>query len=141
MIKTQPISILKLFLLYIRFLWPKHLWKGNLNKLVRGNWCKVFNWSMSQIIQSSFPIMLVIHNIFRLFNRFGVCCLFIVSSASSSISENCTYIQNPSFPSVYSSETALTYTINKVCFICSCSFLTVTPIPLVKWFQLTQLLR
>lgn len=44
---------------------------------------------------------------------FGVCCLFIVSSASSSISENCTYIQNPSFPSVYSSETALTYTINK----------------------------
>ena len=115
--------------------------KGNLNKLVRGNWCKVFNWCMLQIKWSSFPNMLVIHNIFLLLNRFGVCCLFIVSSASSSISENCTYIQNPSFPSVYSSETALTYTINKVCFICSCSFLTVAPIPLVTWFQLTQFLR
>jgi len=44
---------------------------------------------------------------------FGVCCLFIVSLASSSISENCTYIQNPSFPSVYTSETALSYKINK----------------------------
>ena len=59
---------------------------------VRGNWCKVFYWCMLQIIWSSFPNMLVI---FLLFNRFGVCCLFIVSSASSSISENCTYIQNP----------------------------------------------
>ena len=45
--------------------------------------------------------------------RFGVCCLFIVSSASTTISENCTYIQNPSFPSVYADTTALTYTINK----------------------------
>ena len=45
--------------------------------------------------------------------RFGVCCLFIVSSTSDTINQNCTYIQNPSFPSVYSSQTALTYTINK----------------------------
>ena len=44
---------------------------------------------------------------------FGVCCLFIVSSTSDTINQNCTYIQNPSFPSVYSSQTALTYTINK----------------------------
>ena len=45
--------------------------------------------------------------------RFGVCCLFIVSATSTTINENCTYIQNPSFPSVYADTTALTYTINK----------------------------
>ena len=44
---------------------------------------------------------------------FGVCCLFIVTATSDTIDQNCTYIQNPSFPSVYSSQTALTYTINK----------------------------
>jgi len=44
---------------------------------------------------------------------FGVCCLFIVTATSTTIDQNCTYIQNPSFPSVYSSQTALTYTINK----------------------------
>ena len=45
--------------------------------------------------------------------RFGVCCLFIVSATSTTINENCTYIQNPSFPSVYADTTSLTYTINK----------------------------
>merc|ERR1719272_1502012 len=44
---------------------------------------------------------------------FGVCCLFIVSATSTTISENCTYIQNPSYPSVYADTTALSYTINK----------------------------
>merc|ERR1711971_1251020 len=44
---------------------------------------------------------------------FGVCCLFVVSSTSTTISENCTYIQNPSYPSVYSDTASLTYTINK----------------------------
>jgi len=44
---------------------------------------------------------------------FGVCCLFIVSATSDTIDQNCTYIQNPSFPSVYSSQTALSYVINK----------------------------
>ena len=45
--------------------------------------------------------------------RFGVCCLFIVTATSTTINENCTYIQNPSFPSVYADTTSLTYTINK----------------------------
>ena len=36
-----------------------------------------------------------------------------MSDTSRTINENCTYIQNPSFPSVYSAQTALTYTINK----------------------------
>jgi len=44
---------------------------------------------------------------------FGVCCLFIVTATSTTINENCTYIQNPSFPSVYADTTSLTYTINK----------------------------
>ena len=45
---------------------------------------------------------------------FGICCLFTLSSSSSlTVSQNNTYIQNPSFPSVYTDTTALTYTINK----------------------------
>jgi len=44
---------------------------------------------------------------------FGVCCLFIVTATSTTIDQNCTYIQNPSFPSAYSSATALAYKINK----------------------------
>ena len=55
-----------------------------------------------------------------LFIRFGVCCLFVVSSTSTTISENCTYIQNPSYPSVYSETSSLTYTINK-CAASVCS--------------------
>jgi len=44
---------------------------------------------------------------------FGVCCLFTVQSASEEINQNCTYIQNPSFPTAYTETTALTYTIKK----------------------------
>ena len=44
---------------------------------------------------------------------FGVCCLFLVSEVSTVINENCTYIRNPGFPSVYSATNALTYTIQK----------------------------
>jgi hypothetical protein len=45
--------------------------------------------------------------------RFGVCCLFLVTSTSATISQNCTYLQNPSFPSAYSGTGALSYTISK----------------------------
>lgn len=44
---------------------------------------------------------------------FGVCCLFIVSTSGQTITQNCTYIRNPNFPGVYSSTSAITYTINK----------------------------
>jgi len=47
---------------------------------------------------------------------FGVCCLFTLGSTTASgttISQNNTYIQNPSFPAVYSDSSAITYTINK----------------------------
>jgi len=50
---------------------------------------------------------------------FGVCCLFITQTSGTTISQNCSYIQNPNFPSAYGSETAATYTIakcsNEVC--------------------------
>ncbi len=48
-----------------------------------------------------------------IFFRFGVCCLFVVTTGGTEITENCTYLQNPNFPSTYSSTSALTYTVNK----------------------------
>ena len=36
---------------------------------------------------------------------FGVCCVFTVSDASS-VHENCTYVQNPSFPASDTASTA-----------------------------------
>ena len=45
--------------------------------------------------------------------RFGVCCLFIYNSASTSVSENCSYIQNPNFPSAYGSTSTISWTVTK----------------------------
>merc|ERR1712156_1163284 len=42
---------------------------------------------------------------------FGVCCLFIASAGGSTVTQNCSYIQNPSFPNAYAATTALSYTI------------------------------
>ena len=47
------------------------------------------------------------------FFRFGVCCLFILSSTSSTISQNCSYIQNPGFPTALAGGSAVSYTVNK----------------------------
>merc|ERR1712223_923586 len=44
---------------------------------------------------------------------FGVCCLFVYSSASTTISQNCSYIQNPNFPSAYGSTSTIAWQINK----------------------------
>ena len=43
---------------------------------------------------------------------FGVCCVFIITSTGE-VNQNCSYIQNPSYPSTYSDTTSLTYTIKK----------------------------
>ena len=55
------------------------------------------------------------------FGRFGVCCLFSSSKSGDTIRENCSYVQNPNFPSVYTTSQAVTYTIEKctkgVCFL------------------------
>merc|ERR1719228_1129546 len=44
---------------------------------------------------------------------FGVCCIFSVSASGSSVTENCTYIVNPSYPSNYATAGSLSYTIRK----------------------------
>merc|ERR1739844_116368 len=44
---------------------------------------------------------------------FGVCCIFLYSSSGSTIVQNCSYIQNPDYPSNYGSTTSITYTIQK----------------------------
>jgi len=47
---------------------------------------------------------------------FGVCCLFTIGSTTASgttVSQNNTYLQNPSFPAVYTDTSSITYTINK----------------------------
>merc|ERR1712038_1442699 len=44
---------------------------------------------------------------------FGVCCLFVYSSASTTISQNCSYIQNPNFPSAYGSTSTIAWQVNK----------------------------
>ena len=43
--------------------------------------------------------------------RFGVCCVFVLST-SGTVTQNCTYIQNPGYPSSYAGS-GLTYTVNK----------------------------
>jgi len=45
--------------------------------------------------------------------RFGVCCIFLVSSSGSTINQNCTYLRNPGFPAAYSTTGSLTYTVTK----------------------------
>ena len=45
--------------------------------------------------------------------RFGVCCIFLVSATGSTISQNCSYIRNPGYPSAYTSTSSVSYTINK----------------------------
>merc|ERR1711860_347161 len=44
---------------------------------------------------------------------FGTCCVFTVSTSGSTISQNCTYIQNTNYPSAYTSASTLKYTVNK----------------------------
>ena len=57
------------------------------------------------------PKLLSKNSIF--FFRFGVCCVFTISTGGTTTSENCSYIQNPSYPSVYSATSSLTYTVEK----------------------------
>jgi len=45
---------------------------------------------------------------------FGVCCVYKVSTCSSSVTYNCTYIQNPSYSSVYTTSGSCTYSVTPV---------------------------
>ena len=77
------------------------------------SWVKYFYQCLHPYFPSLWYMYVLYYSFLPTIYRFGVCCLFIVSATSTTINENCTYIQNPSFPSVYADTTSLTYTINK----------------------------
>merc|ERR1711963_804962 len=43
---------------------------------------------------------------------FGVCCTFTESTCGNTVSQNCSYIENPSFPTAYSTAGACEYTVS-----------------------------
>ena len=44
---------------------------------------------------------------------FGVCCVFVYESSGGTISQNCSYIRNPNYPSAYSDTSAVNFIIQK----------------------------
>jgi len=52
---------------------------------------------------------------------FGVCCVFVYETTGSTITQNCSYIRNPNYPSSYGDTNSLQYTITKcdpsVCYL------------------------
>ena len=44
--------------------------------------------------------------------RFGVCCWFTLQNTGE-LSQNCTYVQNPGYPSAYTDTASLKYTIRR----------------------------
>jgi len=50
---------------------------------------------------------------------FGVCCYYLFSSCSSSVTKNCTYLQNPSYSSSYTTSGSCAFTVTptstKIC--------------------------
>jgi len=44
---------------------------------------------------------------------FGVCCIQRVSSCGGTVENNCTYIDNPSYPSTYTSTSSCSYTVKR----------------------------
>lgn len=44
---------------------------------------------------------------------FGVCCVYTVSACSSSVTKNCTYIENPSYPTTYATAGTCAYTVTR----------------------------
>merc|ERR1711981_1433880 len=45
---------------------------------------------------------------------FGVCCTFTVSTCGSSVTKNRTYIQNPSYPTTYTTTGSCSYTVTPI---------------------------
>merc|ERR1739844_97934 len=44
---------------------------------------------------------------------FGVCCITKTSTCGGSVSQNCSYIENPSYPSAYSTTGSCSYTVSR----------------------------
>ncbi len=47
------------------------------------------------------------------FGSFGVCCIFVISTGMTTISQNCTYIQNENFPQALPNTNAVQFTVQK----------------------------
>ena len=47
------------------------------------------------------------------FSSFGVCCVFTYKESGDTITQNCSYIQNPNFPSALDELDNVRYTIEK----------------------------
>merc|ERR1712018_217856 len=45
---------------------------------------------------------------------FGVCCIFSTSTCGTAITQNCTYIQNPSYPTTYTTTGSCTHAVTPV---------------------------
>jgi len=45
---------------------------------------------------------------------FGVCCTFTVSTCGSTISNNCSYIENPTYPTTYSTAGSCAYSVTPI---------------------------
>ncbi len=66
------------------------------------------------IVNISMSFMKCLWSILMFLRSFGVCCVIILSgTGSTSVSQNCTYIQNSGFPSALTSTNAISYTVNK----------------------------
>ena len=44
---------------------------------------------------------------------FGTCCVFVYEASGGIISQNCSYIRNPNYPSAYEDSSSLSFTIQK----------------------------
>ena len=45
--------------------------------------------------------------------RFGVCCLFILQSGGSTVTENCTYVQSEGFPTALANQDPVQFTVQR----------------------------
>ena len=45
--------------------------------------------------------------------RFGVCCVFILQSGSTTVTQNCTYIQNENFPAALPNANAVQFMVQR----------------------------
>ena len=106
------------FLLKFSKKWRKNLsWKFTDESSIK--YLRIRNWTrwINSALANSTNIFLCTNcfeNELYCFFRFGVCCVFLYSSTSNTISYNDSYIQNPGFPSAYTSTgTTVTYTIQK----------------------------
>ena len=71
------------------------------------------NFSLSSHIKCPHSIVLKKLSVPFYSLSFGVCCVFMTSTCGASVSQNCSYIKNPGYPSAFTSTSSCSYSINK----------------------------